>query len=279
MRTIIHERLPTINKKNPLKKLLQPKTYKFLLPAAPFLVLHLIFYIFYTQKQRFYQKNNFYIEDSAITKYKTFAMPDSNFDIYIINNNSKYDLVYLHGSRIKKDIHCSIALKLSKVTGYNIILPFYRGYCTSHGRLNEITIMTDMHLLKNVLEKRNTVKYLFGQSLGSAVAVYLATIYDVPKIILENPFYNAKAVVNDYRFLRYLSFLMCEKWETNERIAKIKSSFLILLSSNDTLVRNKNGLMLAGLIEDCTVERLENATHFNANLNPKFYDIIEKFLA
>ncbi|KAM0676688.1 bem46 protein [Binucleata daphniae] len=267
-----------MNKKSPFRKLVQLKTYKIVIPLFPFFVLYFIFYIFFTQKKQFYKRNNFEMNDDLIELYESYTTKDSNFDIYYINNNSKYDLIYLHGSRIKKEIHVEIAKKLNTITKYNIILPFYRGYGTSKGRLNEINIMGDMHLLKNAIKNRNTIKYLFGQSLGAAVAVYLGTILEAPKIILENPFYNARTIIKQFRFTKYINFLLTEKWETNKRIVNVKSIFMILLSEKDKLVHNKNGRMLADLVNNCTVETIEDATHFNAFKKQEFYKHVEGFI-
>lgn len=210
-----------------------------------------------------YRHRSFTINDPEIQLLESV----SKFDIYIINRCSDTDVVYLHGSRINPKIHLEIAKNLS----YNVILPFYPGFCTSEGLSSEIEIKKCMlHLADILTQRRNKVK-IFGQSIGTAVAYFLSTIIDYDRMVLENSFKNLDTVVKR-RWYGFLRFLLYERW-SNEGIEEA-INIVYLISEHDNFVgkdysyHGNNRVII-----------LKEANHFNAYKTvPNYYEVVNEAL-
>ena len=76
--------------------------------------------------------------------------------------------------------------------GYSVLLVSYRGYGDNPGRPNESDMISDSHLaLKWFLKKKEYLRkelILFGESLGSGVAIALAAQYPVKGLIFDGAF-------------------------------------------------------------------------------------------
>ncbi|KAM0674253.1 bem46 protein [Gurleya vavrai] len=275
MRTELNERLRNIRNAQNKKWSNRPNTISFLIFILPYFTIFLIYYIFDSQTKKLYKQCYFSV-DVPLLFSKDFEK--TNFDCYIINKNSKTDLIYFHGSRIKKEIHFEIVNKLSEETRFNIIVPFYRGYGTSKGRTTETNLKTDLHILSYLLNIRNTKQIIFGQSLGAAISIYYANINQIDKIVLENPFYSMKHVVLDFFFRKIFVFLLTEKWASFEIIGNLESKILFLVSRKDQIIENKHSNMLADKCKNKEIVYLENAHHFNGyKVENDFYKIIGDF--
>ncbi|KAM0687836.1 bem46 protein [Conglomerata obtusa] len=268
MHTTIHDRLHNFHKNGFLAQLKRAFPLSTFIPIAPFTLVFSLFYIFTNQTAIIYKENKFEIELNLL---KSTKIERHNFDVYIIDNQSQTDLIYFHGSRIKKENHLEICKALFDATKHNIIVPFYRGYGTSVGDTKETSIMIDIHILRQIMKARDTKQILFGQSLGAAIAIYYALDANVDKIIIENPFLSMKRVVKDFKFRKYLNFLSTEFWPSCERIDKLRCPILFIISKLDKLINNKHSEVLLKLCKNGEKCVIEDANHFNAYRKDKNY--------
>lgn len=130
----------------------------------------------------------------------------------------------------------------------NIVIFGYRGYGNSEGTPSEKGLKLDGlacgHFMFEDVEAskyidRNQV-FLFGRSLGGAVAAYVAMDNSLPfkGVIIENTFSTMGDLV-DIMFppLKYVKqFLLKSKFETIKIIGKIKKPLLFCRSENDELI-------------------------------------------
>ncbi|EJW01609.1 hypothetical protein EDEG_03852 [Edhazardia aedis USNM 41457] len=252
---------------------------------VPYFILLSFHFHFLQQHRMIYQSNKFDIDELKLCKRIHYNKTknkekDNYFDIYSIEMNSPNDLIYFHGSRIRKDIHIKIANKLAKTTKCNIIVPFYRGYGSSNGSINEVTIMSDVKLLNKVMKNRKNTEILYGQSLGCAAALYYASLSgNYNFLILENPFNTMKEVSYDtYSLSPFFGWVLTEKWPNDKRLKEYKGKVLFLISQKDNFVKAYHHKSLSNLCDKIEIKYLEGATHFNATLNEEYYKNIEDFI-
>ena len=117
--------------------------------------------------------------------------------------------------------------------GYSILLASYRGYGGNLGQPSESAIIQDSKLLlKELIEKENLSPQnivLYGESLGSCVAVAMAIEHPVQKMILE----GAPSSVLDigksvFPFLP-VSWILKDTWNSTDRIQKIHKMPLLFI--------------------------------------------------
>ncbi|KAM0686672.1 hypothetical protein COBT_002102 [Conglomerata obtusa] len=232
----------------------------YVLYIGPFFLLYLLYTGFIWQKKYIYLPS---FEEVPFTRLNRAIIGNQNSDIYIIDNKRDIDIIIFGGSNASIVYYKYIMSRLSEYKNCNFIIPVYRGFMTSKGTSNEINYMTDAHILKKVMEKRKNKVYVFGHSLGCAVGVYFASLFNVNGIVLFNGFYDMRNVVRLKKIKRFFVFLIAEKWETYKIIANLTCKILLVVAKHDININPKNSQKLAKLCRNGSlfVSNFEN--HFD----------------
>jgi fermentation-respiration switch protein FrsA (DUF1100 family) len=123
----------------------------------------------------------------------------------------------------------------------NVLALEYRGYGRSTGAPSEAGIYRDAEAAYDYLVKTRNIApeeiVSFGQSLGTAVAVDLATKRNVRAIILEAPFASTKAVARQLLpYVPGLGLLAKSKFETARKLGEVSAPVLIVYCTNDPVL-------------------------------------------
>jgi len=115
----------------------------------------------------------------------------------------------------------------------------YPGYGGSSGRATEAGVYEAGDLAYDALLKHPDVDrqriYVYGRSLGSAVATHVAATHDVAGLILESPFTSARGMAaRHYRI--FPRFLVRLGLDNLDRIGRIRCPILIFHGTADMLV-------------------------------------------
>lgn len=148
--------------------------------------------------------------------------------------------------------------------GYGLLLAEYRYYAGNPGKPTEEGLYKDADAHYYWLQE-NDIKniILYGQSLGSAPAVYLAAKFDTTGLILEVPFSSALDVATyQLPFLPFLSAIMHDQYRNDQKIGDVDEPLLIGLAAKDHLVPAHLGQKLFDLANEPKVLKIyEQATH------------------
>lgn len=124
----------------------------------------------------------------------------------------------------------------------------YPGYGASGGHAGEAAVYEAADLAYQELLKRPEVDrhriYLYGRSLGSAVATHTAVTQEIAGLILESPFTSARGVAaRHYRIVP--GFLVRLGLDNLENIKRIRCPILIFHGTADKLVPIEMGRAVA----------------------------------
>jgi len=131
----------------------------------------------------------------------------------------------------------------------NVLVIGYRGYGYSEGEPTEQGIMLDAEAILNYVydEKSELIDYIdvnnlyiFGRSLGGAVAMYICDKLK-PKIkglVLENTFTSMPDMVDQiFPFLKHVkNILLTNHWPSKDRIKNLEYPIYFISSERDELV-------------------------------------------
>ena len=214
-----------------------------------FIFLSLIFYLLillfmYIFQRTFMYHPNVKNTDSTTVqfKYKEVYI-ESEKDIKLKSwhsylNPNKKTILFFHGNAGELGAR---TYKLNKFNDLdlNFLIISWRGFSGNNGKPTEQGLYKDAQKAVEWLEKKGINKkdiILYGESLGTGIAVELATKNEYSGIILESPY--TSMIDMGKRFYPFLpiSILQKDKYNSLKKLSMIKSPILVLHGKSDTLV-------------------------------------------
>jgi fermentation-respiration switch protein FrsA (DUF1100 family) len=148
--------------------------------------------------------------------------------------------------------------------GTGLLALGYRGYGGSSGSPSEAGLIRDAVAAYDFAAARYPPArlVLWGESLGTAVAIALATEHKVGGLILDAPFTSAADVgAAAYPFLP-VRWLIKDPFHSDRRIARVHAPILVLHGARDRVVPVRFGERLFALAnEPKRMVRFPNGTH------------------
>ena len=153
----------------------------------------------------------------------------------------KPTVLYLHGNagHIAKR---TARLQRLMDRGYGVIAPSLRGGNGSKGWPTEAGIAADIDVLYAAITNGKltgipTIPILYGESIGAAIAINLATTANPMAVVLEAPFTSLKDVAaHMHPQLPLVTGLMLSRWPSIKRVPDVKAPLLILHGTRDELI-------------------------------------------
>jgi uncharacterized protein len=157
-------------------------------------------------------------------------------------------LLYLHGAR--RDVDASaFRIRQMQALGFGVLAIDYRGFGRSSDALpSETTVDEDARAGWAWLAAKHPAqaRYIFGHSLGGAIAVRLATeVSDAKGLIVEGTFTSIPAVVSTMKWgWLPLAPLVTQRFDSANRIEHVKVPVLVVHGDADSLIRPELGRAL-----------------------------------
>jgi fermentation-respiration switch protein FrsA (DUF1100 family) len=134
--------------------------------------------------------------------------------------------------------------------GWGVYMMTWRGYGGSSGSPSEAANVADARLAWHALVEEGTAPrsiVVYGESLGTGIAVRIAAELPVGGVILDAPYTSIVDVAAEaYPFLPVRPFLL-DRYETTRYIARIAAPLLILHGERDGVVPVRMGREIARL--------------------------------
>jgi fermentation-respiration switch protein FrsA (DUF1100 family) len=156
---------------------------------------------------------------------------------HVAPRDGKPVILYLHGNGGALRYRVERFHRLMK-EGLGLVGVEYRGYAGSEGSPSEAGLFADAEAAYAFAASRYRPSQivLWGESLGTGVAVYLAAEKPVGRVILEAPFTSTAAVASQRYWFMPVRLLMKDQFRSDERIANVTAPVLILHGLNDRVV-------------------------------------------
>jgi uncharacterized protein len=170
------------------------------------------------------------------------------FAWHVAPGDGKPVILYFHGNGGALRYRVARFDKLIS-DGIGLVAVEYRGYGGSSGSPSERGLIADAEAGYAFAAARYSVPQIvvWGESLGTGVAVALAAEKPVGRVILEAPFTSAVAVGEKRYWYMPVRLLMKDQFHSDERIAKVTAPLLILHGVKDQTVPFAEGEQLFAL--------------------------------
>jgi fermentation-respiration switch protein FrsA (DUF1100 family) len=161
-------------------------------------------------------------------------------------------LLYFHGNGGGL---ANRAMRLARYrdAGFGVFMMSWRGYSGSTGSPTEVDNVADArraydHLIAQGLKPSDII--LFGESLGTGVAIQVAAAVQVAGVILDAPYTSiAEVGAKAYPFLP-VRWLMVDRYESDQYIASINTPLLILHGARDPVIPLEMGQRMHALARE-----------------------------
>ncbi len=131
--------------------------------------------------------------------------------------------------------------------GYGVVMIGYRGYGANPGKPNEEGLYRDARSVLDALKEKGVTGQalvLYGESLGTGVAVQMATEYAISGLVLESP-YSSTTDVGAWRYpFLPVRYLMWDRYESTDKIGNVHVPLLLMHGEADTTVPTAFGKKL-----------------------------------
>jgi fermentation-respiration switch protein FrsA (DUF1100 family) len=131
--------------------------------------------------------------------------------------------------------------------GYDLIISGYRGYGASSGKPTEEGIYEDgrtvLEYVTASLKYRPGKVYIYGRSLGTAVAVHCARGRDFAGVILVTPFTSAEEFITE-KLPGLLSSFGRKRFRSIDKVHGLRSPVLFIHGTHDEVIPYSLGVKL-----------------------------------
>lgn len=217
-----------------------------------------------------FEELNFETDDGAILNAIHFKV-----------ENPKDVILYFHGNAGDLSRWGTIA-EFFVEKNYDVLVMDYRTYGKSKGKLSEDAFYSDAQLFYDYLTKSYNEEDItvYGRSLGTGVATYIASKNKPKQLILETPYYSI-ADVGKHRFpFLPVETLLKYKFPTYKFIKEVSCPITMFHGLNDQVIPYESAekLYKSSPNKYTSFITIEAANHNNIIEFESYHTIIKKVL-
>jgi len=157
---------------------------------------------------------------------------------WLRSEGSLFVTLFLHGNAGNIGHRAPVIREILEA-GSDVLIIDYRGYGRSRGHPNERGLSMDADAAYDFVAAQGKPIVLHGESLGSAVAVELATRRPAAGLVLESPFSSLRAEANTV--LPIIGPLVVWGFDSKSRIGHVRVPLLVIHGDHDQTVPYRLG--------------------------------------
>lgn len=208
----------------------------------------------------------------------SFGNNGINLHGWILNPGQSKALIYFGGNA--EAIENNIGNFETTFKNYSVYLIHYRGYGKSEGKPTEDGLFSDAIAIYDSIVSQYQSISLMGRSLGSGVAVYLASKRQTEKLILLTP-YDSIAEVAQFHYPFVPARLVArDRFESFRYAPKITAPVLMVSAELDRVVPVERALKLREFLTNTqvTYKMIKSAAHNDVTEYSEYHQLLSDFI-
>ncbi len=243
--------------------------------AIPVMYLAASIILFFTQRSLIYfptpeskHSSTISIESEGETLRILTRPADSTHAIILFGGNAE-------------DVSHYLGSFAAALPGQNLFLVNYRGYGGSTGDPSEAALFADALAVYDHVQKEFESITVVGRSLGSGVAVYLASVRKVDRLILITPYDSIENVAKTHFPIFPVGLILQDKFDSASRVKDVTAKTLILIAENDRVIprESTDDLVQTFPVDQVVVKTLPGKTHDSITFGPDYLEASRAFLS
>lgn len=189
-------------------------------------------------------------------------------------------VLYYHGNKDNVEHYAEYADNFTS-NGYEVWMEDYPGYGKSRGE------RTEQKIYEQALQVRKMAgtKYssdsiiIYGKSLGSGIASFVASRTSNKKLILETPYYSVPDLFNSYTYIYPASYMSTYKFPTYKFLQDVTEPVTILQGTSDWIVPYRCAVKLKKVLKPADeFIVLEGGSHNDLDSFKRFHVVLDSLL-
>lgn len=174
-----------------------------------------------------------------------------------------------------------LAATAGQYAGWSLLLVNYRGYGDSEGKPGEAELFSDALQIYDYAARRalGGRVAVMGRSLGSGVAVYLASQRPVEGVILVSPYDSVESVAKGVYPYLPIELMLRHRFDSLSRAPQVKAPLLCLVASDDRVIpRQHSERLYAAWVGRKQWREIRPADHDSIASKADYWSAIADFL-
>jgi uncharacterized protein len=208
----------------------------------------------------------------------TVATDGAVLKVWHVPNPGDRALLYFGGNA--EDVAANIAPFAAALPSTSLYFANYRGYGGSTGAPSEKTILADAEILFDRVQAQHAQVAVIGRSLGSGVAVHLASVRDVAKLALVTPYDSVLRIAQRQLPFVPVSWLLEDTFDSLAKAPRVRGPVLVLLAGLDRVIPREHSerLVAAFASGQASVRTIRDTNHDSISASPEYMRAIAEFV-
>jgi len=216
------------------------------------------------------------LEDPADTL--KLQVPGATLAVSVRPHDGPKALLYFGGNA--EDVAQSLPAFAQEFPDHALYLMHYRGYVNSSGKPTEEALQSDAEALFDLVHRTHREIAVVGRSLGSGVAIRLASRRPVARLVLVTPYDSlAELAAAQFPYVP-VSWILRDKFESWRYAPAIRVPTLILMAEQDEVIPAASTRRLAARFNPgiAYLEVLPGVGHNSISGSPRYFESLRSGL-
>ena len=200
-----------------------------------------LFIYFYQRKLLYHPSENNYLDESNLSHniQKIFIKSENDLIGWHYQKNKNYKtILFFHGNAGKLDNRIYKLNEFSKLN-LNYLIFAYRGFSGNKGKPTELGFYQDAQNAKKWLNSKGISDHdivLYGESLGTAIAIEISKNNIFAGVILESPFTSMEILAQKYYPYLPAKLILKDKYKSINKLNMMESPLHVMHGKKDKIV-------------------------------------------
>ena len=227
----------------------------------------------------FFQRSMIYFPQprSAGTSIATISLQAGDHDVIVTTraHAGPQALIYFGGNA--EDVSANVPELSRAFPEHALYLLHYRGYGGSGGTPSEAALFADALTLFDRVHAEHPDIVVIGRSLGSGVAIHLASLRPVARLVLVTP-YDSLEEIAAGRFPFFpVRWLLRDRFDSRTYAPKVSAPTLLIGAEHDEVVPVRSAVLLATRFQPgvATLVVLPGTGHNTVSEHPRYLPLLK----
>ena len=198
--------------------------------------------------------------------------------VWVVPRPGSRALIYFGGNA--EDVAGNIEAFSAAFPDRSLFLVNYRGYGGSSGRPSEAALFADALAIFDHVRREHSEIAVMGRSLGSGVAVLVASERPVEQLVLVTAFDSLVNVARAYFRWLPVGWLLRDRYESASRASAVSAPVLLVIAGEDEIIprARSEALVAAFAAGQVQVVVVPDVGHNTLDESPAYLGSVGRFL-